>query len=200
MACLAVATRRDPRGKPNRPEGSADRRGALSAGAVSDVRVSLPVLIAIFGALLAAPGARALPAFAGKVCALVPSKQVTAIAGLSSKCVNAKPSQGPGSMIYVGNWAGATPTSPTLQVTVAVYKDPGALKLAVQNLKQGLPGSPKKVTGIGSAAYESKGANAVGIHLVVGKYIAYINLNTIGAPPKSAVMLEPLAKTLATHL
>ena len=95
---------------------------------------------------------------------------------------------------------GLTPKSPTVQVTVAVYTDSGALKLAKQNLKQGLPGPPKKVSGIGSAAYEAKGALSAGIHVAVGKYIAYISLNTIGTPPKSATVLEPLAKAVAAHL
>ena len=159
-------------------------------------RLTLPVV----AALATASAAGAAPGFNGNVCAMVPTKQVTAIAGVSSKCTNAKPSQGPGSTIYVGNWAGLTPKSPTVQVTVAVYTDTGALQLAKQNLKQGLPGPPKKVAGIGSAAYEAKGALSVGIHVAVGKYIAYISLNTIGTPPKSATVLEPLAKAVATRL
>ncbi len=158
----------------------------------------LPVLV--FAVLATAPAAGAAPGFKGNVCAMVSAKQVTAIAGVSSKCTNAKPSQGPGSTIYIGNWAGLTPKSPTVQVTVAVYTDTGVLQLAKQNLKQGLPGPPKKVAGIGSAAYEAKGALAVGIHVSVGKYIAYINLNTIGKPPKSATVLEPLAKAIAARL
>ena len=126
--------------------------------------------------------------------------QVTAISGVSSKCTNAKLSREPGSTIYVGNWAGLTPKSPTLQVSVAVYTDTGAFQLAEQNLKQGLPGPPKKVYGIGSLAYEAKGALSVGIHIAVGKYIAYLSLNTIGTPPKSATLLEPLAKAVAARL
>jgi hypothetical protein len=131
---------------------------------------------------------------------MVSAKQVTAIAGVSSNCTNAKPSQGPGSTIYVGNWPGMTPKSPTVQVTVAAYTDAGALQLATHNLKQGLPGPPKKVTGIGSAAYEAKGALSAGVHVMVGKYIAYISLNTIGTPPRTAAVLEPLAKAVAARL
>ena len=164
------------------------------------MHMSLRLAILVFVALATASAAGAAPGFKGNVCAMVSGKQVTAIAGVSSKCTNAKPSPGPGSTIYVGNWAGLTPQSPTVQVTVAVYMDSGALHLAKQNLKQGLPGPPKKMAGIGSAAYEAKGAQAVGIHLTVGKYIAYINLNTIGTPPKSATVLEPLAKAVAAHL
>jgi hypothetical protein len=164
------------------------------------VHMSLRLAVPVFAALATVSAAGAAPVFIGNVCAMVSAKQVTAIAGVSSKCTNAKPSQGPGSKIYIGNWAGLTPQSPTVQVTVAVYTDTGALQLAKQNLKQGLPGSPKKVVGIGSAAYEAKGAQAVGIHLAAGKYIVYINLNTIGTPPKSATVLEPLAKAVAARL
>ena len=54
--------------------------------------------------------------------------------------------------------------------------------------------------GIGSLAYEAKGALSVGIHIAVGKYIAYLSLNTIGTPPKSATLLEPLAKAVVARL
>ncbi len=164
------------------------------------MHMSLRLAVLVVAALATASAAGAAPGFKGNVCGMVSAKQVTAIAGVSSKCTSAKPSQGPGSTIYVGNWAGLTPKSPTVQVTVAVYTDTGALQMAKQNLKQGLPGPPKKVAGIGSAAYEAKGALSVGIHVAVGKYIAYISLNTIGTPPKSATVLEPLAKAVAARL
>jgi hypothetical protein len=164
------------------------------------MQMSSRLAVIVFAVLVTAPTAGAAPGFRGKVCAMVSAKQVTAIDGVSPKCTNAKPSRGPGSTIYVGNWKGLTPRSPTVQITVAVYTDTGALQLAKHNLKQGLPGPPKKVAGIGSAAYEGKGALSVGIHVSVGKDIAYITLNTIGKPPKSATVLEPLAKAVATGL
>jgi len=164
------------------------------------VHLSLRPAIVLLAALATASAAAAAPGFNGKVCGLVSAKQVTALAGVSSKCTNATPSKGLGSTMYVGNWAGLTAKSPTVQVTVALYSDAGAFKLAQQNLKQGLPGPPKKVAGIGSAAYEAKGALSVGIHFTIGKYIVYVSLNTIGTPPKSATMLEPLAKAVAAGL
>ena len=164
------------------------------------MRLSSKLAVLALGAFVTASAAGAAPAFKGKVCALVSAKQATAIAGVSAKCTNAKPSPGPGSTIYIGNWAGLTSRSPTLQVTVADYTDAGALKLARQNLKQGLPGPPKKVTGIGSAAYEAKGGLSVGIHVSVGTYIAYISLSAVGSAPKSPAVLEPVAKAVAAHL
>lgn len=145
-------------------------------------------------------GAKPKPAFAGNVCALLSAKQVTAISGVSTKCANAAPSQGPGSTIYIGNWAGVTPTSPTLQVTIASYSDAGLLHLAKQNLKEGLSGPPKKVTGLGAPAYEAKGGLAVGIHITLGKYLVYISLNAIGKPPSSPKLIEPVAEIVAGKL
>ncbi len=159
-------------------------------------------LIAIlFAALTAASVAGARSNFNGNVCQLASAKQITAIPGVSTKCANAKPTKGPGSTITTGNWAGKTPTSPQLQVTVASYTDTGALKLAKSNLKQGLPGgTPKKLTGIGSAAYEATAASSTGIHFAVGRYVVYLNLTSIGRPPRATAPLEALAKTIAGRL
>ena len=149
--------------------------------------------------------AGAAPTFGGNVCGLLTAKQVTAISGVTGKCKNEAPLSGPlpGSKQYTGNWAGATARSPALQVTVVRYTDAGALKLALQNLKQGLPGgTPKKVTGIGDAAYEAKGppGTGSGIHVAIGKYIAYINLATVGGSPLSPSLLEPIAKDVVAKL
>jgi hypothetical protein len=156
------------------------------------------------GALLFVASAAARPAaFTGNVCKFVSTAKVTAINGVSAKCTNAPPSAGIGSKIYVGNWAGKTPKSPSVQVTIAHYTDSGALKLATSNLKQGLPGgTPKKVKGIGTAAFEATAADATGIHFLVGKYIVYMSLNAVGAnPPAPArTALESLAKSVAAQL
>ena len=106
----------------------------------------------------------------------MPAKVVATIPGVSSHCTNAQPQPGPGSTDYVGNWTGS-PTLPNLQVTVASYTDKGVLKLARQNLKQGLPGPPHPVKGLGGPAYEAKGEMAVGIHIAKDNYIAYITLD-----------------------
>lgn len=155
----------------------------------------------VFAALLgAASPAAASPSFNGNVCALLTAKQVATIGGVTARCNNQPPQQGPGAKIYIGDWMGATPKSPTLQVTVAAYSDSGMLQLADHNLKQGLPGPPKKVAGIGEAAFEAKGGLAVGIHVAVGKYIAYISLNAIGKAPSSPALIEPVAKDVAARL
>jgi hypothetical protein len=150
--------------------------------------------------MAAAASATASLPFNGNVCALLTAKQVATVGGVTARCNNQPPQQGPSAKIYVGDWMGATPKSPTLQVTVAVYTDRGMLKLADQNLKQGLPGPPKKVAGIGDAAFEAKGGSAVGIHVAVGKYVAYVSLNAIGKAPSSPALIEPVAKDVAKRL
>jgi hypothetical protein len=156
---------------------------------------------ALLAALAAAAPAGAGSSFTGNVCGLVTAKQVATIPGVSSRCTNARPSKGPGSTLYVGNWAGETPRSPHLQVTVALYTDAGVLQLAKHNLKQGLPGgTPRKEAGIGEAAYEASGAGALGLHVSVGKYIVYATLTALGTAPPSSTSFEALARSIAGRL
>ena len=110
-------------------------------------RVRFVVVLA--AVLVTAPVAGAAPAFKGNVCGLLTAKQVAAIPGVTSSCKNAAPLPALGGKQYEGDWAGVSPKSPTLQVTIGAYSDPGALQLAVHNLKQGFSGgTPKKVAGI----------------------------------------------------
>ncbi len=165
------------------------------------MRASRAVFVAtLVTALVAVSAAEGGANFKGNVCGLVSTKAVRAISGVSSKCTEAKPSNGPGSTIYVGNWSPKTPGSSRLQVTVALYADTGALSLAKNNLSQGLPGTPKKVAGIGGSAYEATGHSSTGIHLNVGKYIAYVTLTTVGRQSQSTAPLEALAKAVAAGL
>ena len=156
--------------------------------------------LAVFVVLALAEPAEARSNFNRNVCTLLSAKQVTAVPGVSTNCTNAKPSRGLGATNYIGNWAGKTPRSARLQVTVSLYTDTGALQLARRNLKQGLPGPPRKVAGIGSAAYEAIGALSSGVHFATGKYVVYVSLNTIGSPPRSTVSIEGIAKAIASKL
>jgi hypothetical protein len=159
--------------------------------------------VVVLAAVLAmAPVAGAAPVFKGNVCGLLTAKQVAAIPGVTSSCKNAAPLPALGGKQYEGDWAGVTPKSPTLQVTIGAYSDPTALQLAVHNLKQGFSGgTPMKVAGIGNAAYEAKGNGfGPGIHVAIGKYIAYISATSIGAPKPTLAQLEPIAKDVAAKL
>jgi nitrous oxidase accessory protein NosD len=160
---------------------------------------STVVVLSVVAVAAAAP-ALAGSGFTGNVCGLVPAKQVAMVAGATKKCANAKPLPGLGSKIYTGNWVGATAKSASLQVTVAVYSDAGALQLAKRNLEQGLPGPPKKIAGLGAPAYGATGAMGAGIHVAVGKDVVYLSVSTIGTTPKSPTVLEPLARALVKRL
>ena len=162
------------------------------------------VVAVALGALVFTVSAAARPVpFTGNVCKYVPSAKVTAMNGVSAKCSNTPAAPGLGSKIYVGDWAGKTKRSPSVQVTIASYTDTGALQLATRNLKQGLPGgTPKPLKGIGTGAFEATAAYQTGIHFAVGKYIVYMSLNDVGAnpPPVERTKLEALAKSLAAEL
>jgi hypothetical protein len=157
----------------------------------------LTIAVALAGLAAAAP-AGASRSFNGNVCGLVSAGQLATIKGVSTHCAKARPLTGPGSTMYTANWAGKTSSSPRLQVTVALYTDPGALTLAKRNLKQGFPGgTPRRVAGIGTAAYEASGAGATGIHFAVGKHVVYI---TLSGKLRSKAPLEALAKAIAARL
>ena len=164
------------------------------------MHVSRPALaVSLFAALAAASSAGARPGSTVNVCRLLTAKQVAAVPGVSSACTNAKPMAGPGSTIYSGNWRGKTATSARLQVTVSSYTDQGMLALAKRNLKQGLPGTPRKVVGIGNGAYEATGAGSEAIHVAIGKYVVAVVVNTSGKLPRTAV-IEAVAREIAARL
>lgn len=162
--------------------------------------LNLTLAVTLLAALALAASAGAGSGFSGNVCRLLTAKQVTAVQGVSAKCTNAKPMAGPGSKIYTGNWAGKTPSSPRVQVTVSVYTDRGALQLAKRNLDQGLPGAPKKVARIGSAAYEATGGFSTGVRFADGKYVVLVSVNGIGKPSWSNASVEKLARAIAARL
>ncbi len=159
----------------------------------------LALAATLVAALAAASSAGARPGAAVNVCRLLTAKQVAAVPGVSPKCANAKPMPGPGSTIYTANWAGKTATSAHLQVTLSLYTDQGMLGLAKRNLKQGLPGPPRKVAGIGSGAFEATGAAAQGIHVAFGKYVVVVILSGTGKLPQTTV-IEAVAKKIIARL
>ena len=116
----------------------------------------------------------------------VPAKVVRAVPGVGSYCSDMPPLAGPGSTDYVGTWTDRPETAKSgktgtglqvsLEVTIARYSDNGLLKLAVQNLDQGLPGPPIAVKHLGGPAYEAKGFKIVSIHIAWKTYVAYVAL------------------------
>lgn len=156
--------------------------------------------LVLLAALATAAPAGARPTSGVDVCRLLSAKQATTVQGVSSKCTNVKPTVGPGSTIYGANWPGKTPRSAGLQVTLSLYTDQSALALAKRNLNQGLPGTPKKVAGIGSGAYEATGGISTGIRFAEGKYIVLVGVSGIGKRSWSTTSVEALAKAIAGRL
>lgn len=144
------------------------------------------------------------------VCKTLPAKVVLAVPGVGSYCAETPPEAAPGSTDYVGTWtdrpetakSGKTGTGPhtSLEVTIARYTDKGLLHLAVQNLDQGLPGTPTAVKDLGGPAYEAKGPMVVAIRIAWKNYVAYVGLTSVQAPPSSPKVLHPLAKVLTETL
>jgi methylaspartate ammonia-lyase len=83
---------------------------------------------------------------------------------------------------------------------VSLYIDSGALQLAKHDLKKGLPGPPKRVGGIGSAAYDAIGASSDGIHFAVGTYVVSVTLSSTAAPLRSTAPVDAAAKPIAVRL
>ena len=156
-------------------------------------------IVLLWAFAIAAP-APARPSAGVDVCRLLTAKQAAAVQGVSPKCTPAKPMAGPGSRIYVANWAGKTPRSPGLQVTVSRYTDQGALGLAKRNLNQGLPGTPKKVAGIGSAAYEATGGISTAVRFAEGNDVVLVVVSGIGKPTWSTKSVEALARAVAGRI
>ena len=138
-------------------------------------------------------------AFKGNVCKFVPAKAIASVPGITSACTEQAPLTAPGGTDYVGTWKGSTPTT-SLQITISVFNDPDWLGRARSNLKQGLLATPKKVAGIGDAAYEAKNFAGVEIKTDVGKYIAIVVLSSVKDPPKSPAMIVPLTKAVVAAL
>ena len=135
-------------------------------------------------------------AFSGKVCNLLTSKQVAAVHVSPLKCTPQKSFGSAYSTNYSGTWGAIRGLGPHLTVVVVLYKNTTYFQAAKNNLKLGYT---KKVSGIGSAAYESYGGVLAQMSFVVGRYIATLNLRT-SKSLKSVAAFNALAKVIAKQL
>jgi hypothetical protein len=141
-------------------------------------------------------------AFTGNLCTLVSAKEVASF-GITTQC---KPTtlNGPGFIGSTGIWGTqASPISPHLAISCNTYPSPSgpAWKVAFATLGTALPGKAKKVSGIGSLAYESgaDGSTLSAINFVTGKKICNINMRT-SKPLTSLAVFNALAKSVAAKL
>jgi hypothetical protein len=110
------------------------------------------LLVSAVGVAAASGRAAARLVFSGDVCSLLTSKQVSSVKVTPSKCSSQKPIKGSGGTLYYGNWGG-TGLAPHLSVSIDAHSDAAGLQQAKKLLGQ-FPNA-KKVSGIGSVAYES---------------------------------------------
>ena len=150
---------------------------------------------AAMAAALAVPGAGARTAFNGNVCSLLSAKQVAAVHA-PSKCTHRTSSGSAGTDNY-GTWGSAT--GPHLSVAVNTYQSTtsSAFKLAKKYLGE-LPNA-KKVSGVGSLAWESSQGTVTVLNFVVGHDICNLSL-TSAQPSKSLSPVIALAKVVAAKL
>jgi hypothetical protein len=175
------------------------------------VRIAVCALLAAVGTMLIGVGANGAghkPAAPINVCKTVPAKVVRAIPGVGSTCSETSPLPGVGSVEYTGTWTanpgtaeekekGGTKIEESLGVTIARFSDSAALKLAVQNLNQGLPGGPvTAVEHLGGPAYEAEAEKTAAIHISWKDYTGYVTLAVVNAATPSPKVLEALAKVL----
>lgn len=156
--------------------------------------------VAIVVAGLVAASASARPSFSGNACTLVGTKQIAAF-GISGTC-ESKKFGAPGNFsATIGIWSSTSRTA-RLSIAVNTYSSKSGpyWQVAMKTLNK-LPGGAKKVTGIGSLAYESGGDGSTlsAINFVVGNQVVAINMRTPTAP-KSLAAFNTLAKSIAAKL
>jgi hypothetical protein len=152
------------------------------------------LLSAVAGATTTASRGRL--AFSGDVCGLLTSQQVASVKVTPLKCTSQKPVKGSGGTLYYGNWGG-TGLAPHLSVSVNVTSDAAGLQQAKKFLGQ-FPHA-KKVSGIGSLAYESTAGDPAMLNFVVGNDVVNLGLET-KQPLTSVAALTALGKAIAAKL
>ncbi len=170
------------------------------------MRASRSALTVVLASLIAAVVAGAAPtasakpdarvAFSRDVCSLLTLKQVASVNVTPLKCTNQKPIKGSGSTNYYATWGG-TGLAPHLAVSIVAYTNATAFQQAKAFLGQ-FPGA-KKVSGIGSVAYESTAGTPYMLNFIVGKNVVDLGLQT-KQPLKSAAAFSALAKAIAGKL
>ena len=125
-----------------------------------------------------------------------PSALAVAAVQVPSKCTH-KTSTSSGATLYYGSWGAAT--GPHLSVTVNSYQS--TTSPAFQSAKKYLGQLPhaKRVSGIGSLAWESSQGTVTMVNFVVGHDVCELGLVT-AKPLTSLAPVIALAKAIAAKL
>ena len=165
--------------------------------------VSRTALVLGLAALTVVPAAQASArhaAFRGTVCNMLSANQVAPL-HVPTSC-KPKTIKGSYSTIYNGTWSQASRSGAGFVVNVAVFPSTTSpvYQIALQHLSV-LPGKSKKVSGIGSKAYESgaDGGLLTSINFIVGRSIVNMALRSTH-PVTSLGAFNALAKSVAAKV
>ena len=148
-----------------------------------------------------APVARA--AFNGNVCSLLTAKQVAAAHIIPSKCINQKTTKISTWTNYYAHWGSTSLSAASVDISLDVYQSTTSFQTFKKSLRTSISyyGSPQKVSGIGSVAYEAKNNSRGEIRFVVGHSIASVSLFAgESGKLKSFTQLNALARSVAAGL
>jgi hypothetical protein len=150
-------------------------------------------------AALIAPAALARSSFSGNACTLASARQIAAL-GIKAGC---KPTsvKTPGFDNNLATWGNLAAPHVSIGVNTYPSTSSSTYQVALKSLAFLPGGSSKKVSGIGSVAYESgaNGSTLSAINFVVGKQIVNIELRTAGGQ-KSFAALDKLSKAVEAKL
>ena len=156
---------------------------------------ALLVIVAALAIATAADGSSALNA-----CRTVTAKQASSL-GVTKPCVG-KTIPGLSGVISAGNWGSLGTDRAALALNVTTFKDThNAVWQENMKLLKILPGKPKKVSGIGSVAYESggNGGTLSSIHFAKGKRLVTFSWYS-KKPETSLKTFNAIAKSIAAQI
>jgi hypothetical protein len=149
---------------------------------------------------LVIPATSAARSSAVNACKLVSAKQA-ALLGVTQPCKGTVRTGSTGALSG-GNWGTPAVTPSALALTVTTFSSTDSpiwqLNRKVLNV---MPGHPKKISGIGSVAYESggDGSTVSSIHFVLGKRIVVFSWYS-KKPQRSLKTFNAIAKSIAAQL
>jgi hypothetical protein len=156
------------------------------------------VVVTVVAAGAVASTANAAP-FSGKVCSLLTAKQVATVNVAPLKCTAEPAVKTSIFTAYHGYWGTSLTAPHPVVLNLAINTGNASYLATAKNTLRALPGVPKKVTGIGSLAYESSGGTLTEINFAVGSYVCSILLRTT-KPLNSISSFNALAKAVAAKL
>jgi hypothetical protein len=135
--------------------------------------------------------------YSGNPCSVLSAKLVANAGVTPLKCRPNPPVKTPYATTYIGYW-GRSANAPT-HLIIQINKVSNAASLstfkALMEKRKGWVATPKKVTGVGSLAYEARTSDIGEIQFITGSYFVGLTLYS-----KSPARVTALAKAIAAKL